>query len=333
MISVTKGYKKVTKHYKKVTNVIRNLKIQKEVKDMTKKIKHLVAIGAVSIITLGATVPASAQTINRQSTCKVHKSSCSVKFGNKKSNCNLNDCGTNDCESNHGNSGSCDLNKILTPEKLLNNIVILSGKTCNNNTAKPEQTPSETPSVPGDSNDNNTVVPEEKPEQKPSETPSVPGDSNNNTTKPEEKPEQKPEEKPEQNPGTSSDYAAFQQRVLELVNSERAKVGAKPLTLNAKLSNVATTKSQDMIDKNYFDHNSPTYGSPFDMMKKFGISYKSAGENIAMGQTSPEEVMKAWMNSDGHRKNILNSSFTEIGVGVAKNAKGQLYWTQMFIGN
>ena len=65
-----------------------------------------------------------------------------------------------------------------------------------------------------------------------------------------------------------------------------------------------------MINKNYFDHTSPTYGSPFDMMKKFGISYRTAGENIAKGQRTPQEVMNSWMNSSGHRANILNSSFT-----------------------
>ena len=87
-----------------------------------------------------------------------------------------------------------------------------------------------------------------------------------------------------------------------------------------------------MVNKNYFNHTSPTYGSPFDMMKQFGISYNTAGENIAMGQKTPSEVVTAWMNSEGHRKNILSSNFTQIGVGVAKNASGQLYWTQMFIG-
>ena len=74
---------------------------------------------------------------------------------------------------------------------------------------------------------------------------------------------------------------------------------------------------------------SPTYGSPFDMMKTFGISYKSAGENIAMGQTTPEQVVQAWMNSPGHRENIMNSSFTHIGVGYVASGN---YWTQMFIG-
>lgn len=131
---------------------------------------------------------------------------------------------------------------------------------------------------------------------------------------------------------TNGDYSAFQKRVVELVNAERAKNGLKPLTMNAELSKVATLKSQDMAKNNYFDHNSPTYGSPFDMMKKFGISYRTAGENIAMGQTTPEQVMEGWMNSPGHRANILKASFTQIGVGIAKNSSGRLYWTQQFIG-
>jgi len=131
---------------------------------------------------------------------------------------------------------------------------------------------------------------------------------------------------------TSGDYSAFQKKVVELVNAERAKAGLKPLKMNTELNKVATTKSQDMAKNNYFSHTSPTYGSPFDMMKKFGISYKTAGENIAMGQTTPEQVMNGWMNSSGHRANILKASFTEIGVGIAKNSSGRLYWTQQFIG-
>ena len=131
---------------------------------------------------------------------------------------------------------------------------------------------------------------------------------------------------------TTSEFSAYQQETLNIVNKERTSRGLSSLKFNTELSKVATTKSQDMIDRGYFDHNSPTYGSPFDMMKKFGITYKSAGENIAMGQKTPQEVMTAWMNSDGHRKNILNSSFTEIGIGIAKDKNGRLYWTQMFIG-
>ncbi|MBT2677873.1 sporulation protein [Bacillus sp. ISL-35] len=127
----------------------------------------------------------------------------------------------------------------------------------------------------------------------------------------------------------SSAVSAYEQKVVELTNQERAKNGLKPLALDTELSKVAREKSRDMQSKGYFSHTSPTYGSPFDMMKKFGITYRSAGENIAMGQPTPEEVVKAWMNSSGHRANILNSSYTHIGVGHVATGN---YWTQMFIG-
>ena len=83
-----------------------------------------------------------------------------------------------------------------------------------------------------------------------------------------------------------------------------------------------------MKDNNYFSHTSPVYGSPFDMMKQFGISYKTAAENIAMGYKTPQAVVDGWMNSSGHRANILNASFNTIGVGYV--AAGN-YWTQMFV--
>ncbi|MBQ8133923.1 MAG: sporulation protein [Clostridia bacterium] len=128
---------------------------------------------------------------------------------------------------------------------------------------------------------------------------------------------------------TDSSVSAYEQQVVELVNNYRAQYGLNPVTLNTELSKVARLKSQDMKDKGYFSHTSPTYGSPFDMMKQFGISYRTAGENIAMGQRTPEAVMEAWMNSEGHRANILNSSYTQIGVGYVADGN---YWTQMFIG-
>jgi uncharacterized YkwD family protein len=96
-----------------------------------------------------------------------------------------------------------------------------------------------------------------------------------------------------------------------------------------ELSRVARYKSQDMRDLGYFSHTSPTYGSPFDMMKKFGLSYRYAGENIAKGFSTPSAVVKGWMNSEGHRANILNKNFTKIGVGYVADGN---YWTQMFIG-
>ncbi|MBU5210055.1 MULTISPECIES: CAP domain-containing protein [Heyndrickxia] len=122
---------------------------------------------------------------------------------------------------------------------------------------------------------------------------------------------------------------ASEKQVVELVNKERAKQGLPALKIDNELSKVARVKSNDMATNKYFDHTSPTYGSPFDMMKKFGIKYSTAGENIAMGQRTPEEVMKAWMNSDGHRANILNKNYTHIGVGYVANGN---YWTQEFIG-
>lgn len=135
---------------------------------------------------------------------------------------------------------------------------------------------------------------------------------------------------PQQKPAASAyQLSAFEQKVVELTNQERAKNGVPPLKIDSKLSKMARDKSRDMQTSHYFDHTSPTYGSPFDMMKKYGITYNYAGENIAMGQRSPEEVVNAWMNSEGHRKNILNSNYNYIGVGYV--AEGN-YWTQEFIG-
>lgn len=128
----------------------------------------------------------------------------------------------------------------------------------------------------------------------------------------------------------NSNYDAFQKEVVRLVNKERAAAGLKALTQKSELDKVAIAKSKDMAKNNYFSHTSPTYGSPFDMLKQFGVKYSAAGENIAYGQKTPEEVMNGWMNSPGHRANILNANFTQIGVGVAKKSNGQLVWTQTF---
>lgn len=121
------------------------------------------------------------------------------------------------------------------------------------------------------------------------------------------------------------------QQVMDLTNEERAKNGLSPLKWNWQVARVSRYKSSDMRNKNYFSHQSPTYGSPFSMLKNFGVSYRSAGENIAAGQATPEEVVKAWMNSEGHRKNILNPGYTEIGVGYVSGGSYGHYWTQMFI--
>ena len=150
----------------------------------------------------------------------------------------------------------------------------------------------------------------------------------NGTSKPENKPSTPDNEtsKPDTNVSTQTQ---FENRVLELVNVERQKAGLSALQMDESVRNVARLKSEDMRVNKYFDHTSPTYGSPFDMLKKFGISYKSAGENIAQGYSTPEAVVNGWMNSSGHRANILNASFTHMGVGYDANGH---YWTQMFIG-
>ena len=128
---------------------------------------------------------------------------------------------------------------------------------------------------------------------------------------------------------SGTELSAFEAKVIDLTNEQRRKNGLPNLQPDTALSNVAQEKSNDMQAKNYFSHTSPTYGSPFDMMRDFGVSYNSAGENIAMGQQSAEEVVNAWMNSEGHRKNILSPNYTHIGVGHTTQGN---YWTQMFIG-
>jgi len=127
----------------------------------------------------------------------------------------------------------------------------------------------------------------------------------------------------------SGNISTYARQVADLTNEQRRKNGLADLQLDTQLSQVAQTKSQDMQKNGYFSHTSPTYGSPFDMMRDFGVSYRTAGENIAQGQRTPQEVVNAWMNSAGHRQNILNSNFTHIGVGY--EASGN-HWTQMFIG-
>ncbi len=129
-------------------------------------------------------------------------------------------------------------------------------------------------------------------------------------------------------PTTDLAVINYENEVIRLVNEIRVKNGLKALTHDWELSRVARYKSQDMKDNNYFSHTSPVYGSPFNMIRNFGISYKSAAENIAKGQKNPQAVVNAWMNSAGHRANILNSTYTKIGVGYVA---GGNYWTQMFI--
>lgn len=152
----------------------------------------------------------------------------------------------------------------------------------------------------------------------------------NNQGETAQQPAPPPREETTQPPAAQNDEINdFEARVIELTNAERSKNGLSALKADNSLSNVAQEKSNDMEQNNYFSHTSPTYGSPFDMMRDFGVTYSTAGENIAMGQQTPEQVVDAWMNSEGHRKNILNGSYTHIGVGFTENGA---YWTQMFVG-
>ncbi|WP_407945421.1 CAP domain-containing protein [Paenibacillus silvestris] len=122
--------------------------------------------------------------------------------------------------------------------------------------------------------------------------------------------------------------SAYASQVVTLVNQERVKAGLKALTSDSALTAMALDKAKDMYNNGYFDHTSPTYGSPFDMMSTYGIRYSYAGENIAKGQPTPDAVMKAWMNSTGHRQNILSPNFTKIGVAYYNGE-----WVQEFISN
>lgn len=129
---------------------------------------------------------------------------------------------------------------------------------------------------------------------------------------------------------SADNLTTLENQVITLVNQERSRRGLQTLKQGSTLSYVARLKAQDMVNKNYFSHTSPTYGSPFTMMQYYGLRYSAAGENIAYGQPSAQAVMNAWMNSAGHRANILSAAYTYIGVGCAKKSNGTLYWTQEF---
>ena len=124
--------------------------------------------------------------------------------------------------------------------------------------------------------------------------------------------------------------SSMEQEMLKLVNEARKQNNVKPLEGYMELTKIARIKSQDMIDNNYFSHNSPTYGSPFDMMKQFGISYVKAGENIA-GNNNVKSAFEGLMNSPGHRANILSQDYTHIGIGIAEGGKYGNMFTQMFV--
>lgn len=130
---------------------------------------------------------------------------------------------------------------------------------------------------------------------------------------------------------TTTAMTTDEKEVFDLINNQRNQNGLSALKLDTETLRVARIKAQDMVDNNYFSHNSPTYGSPFQMLNSFKISYKTAGENIA-GNSSNSSAVTAWMNSSGHKANILNSSFNYTGIGVVKSSKYGKVYVQMFWG-
>ena len=137
------------------------------------------------------------------------------------------------------------------------------------------------------------------------------------------------------NSGTSgmqtSSMNSDEKEVFDLINKQRTNNGLPALQNDSEVQRIARIKAQDMVNNNYFSHNSPTYGSPFDMMKSFKVSYKTAGENIA-ANSSNSSAVTAWMNSSGHKANILNSSFNYTGIGVVSSPRYGKMYVQMFIG-
>ena len=134
-----------------------------------------------------------------------------------------------------------------------------------------------------------------------------------------------------ENSTTNGELTANEQEVFDLINAKRKEAGLSALKIDEELQNVARVKAKDMVDNNYFSHNSPTYGTPFNMIKNFGITYKAAGENIA-GNSSNQGAVDAWMNSEGHKANILSNNYNYTGIGVVNSSKYGKIYVQMFIG-
>ena len=129
----------------------------------------------------------------------------------------------------------------------------------------------------------------------------------------------------------TSNMNSDEKEVFDLINKQRTNNGLAALKNDSEVQRVARIKAQDMVDNNYFSHNSPTYGTPFQMLNSFKISYKTAGENIA-GNSSNSAAVTAWMNSSGHKANILNSSSNYTGIGVVKGSKYGKIYVQLFLG-
>lgn len=180
-------------------------------------------------------------------------------------------------------------------------------------TAVPTSVPSVTPVPSAEPTSEPTAIPTQAPPAEPTAVPT-----------------QEPTAEPTSAPSPTAERA-MEQEVLKLVNRARAENGLNPLLWADDLADIARAHSADMIERGFFSHTNPDGQSPFDRIKSNGISYRAAAENIAYGQPDAEAVMNSWMNSAGHRANILNENLKEIGIGAVKDSNGTVYWTQVFV--
>ncbi len=195
----------------------------------------------------------------------------------------------------------------------------------------PEQTPDEQPDETPDNTPDET--PDEQPDEQPDETPDeAPEETPDNTpqlpegSRPEETPDNGTEQNPEDNNNGTS-QGDFASQVVALVNAERTKQGLSALTIDTKVQQAALVRAKESAQS--FSHTRPNGSSFSTALTEAGVSYRTAGENIAYGQSTPQQVMNAWMNSSGHRANILNANYTTIGVGYTV-INGTAYWAQLF---
>lgn len=129
---------------------------------------------------------------------------------------------------------------------------------------------------------------------------------------------------------TINEYPKWTNKVIELVNAERNKQGLPALKADKQLAQLAVVKANDMFDHHYFEHYSPNYGYAWDLAGLFDYSFTTIGENIARNYKTPESVVQAWLKSPSHKKNILNDTYTNIGIACLSNDNGEYYWVQLF---
>lgn len=228
-------------------------------------------------------------------------------LNDKLQNGNWKDCPTitlPDCDSSENNS-----NKPNIPDNSQPDISVPDTEVPDNNQSVSDNNKPNIPdNIKPDGSGNEPNVPASKPD----------------TNKPDTNKPETDTNKPE----TDNEALSYAEQILNLVNKERAKAGLHALKLDTEVSAAASVRAKEI--QTSFSHTRPDGRKFSSALTDNGIRFTGAGENIAWGQTSPEQVMEAWMNSDGHRANILNAKFTKLGVGHLKNASGRNYWVQLF---